>query len=160
MSKAKKTTLSGIWNNLSKPLRVLMVVVLIIAAACAYVAYQNGNIDDIINPNHAPEIVYAYPGLPTYQLVSDSNNLSYRITELRAGIIDKDGDKLTVMFWMRNSTSPWRGLEFFEGYNGTYLYKFPITYLISKLNHDNYEWRIDATDGKATTSRTYPMYIV
>ena len=162
MSKANKKAKQGLWEKASPLVKLLVIIAVIISAAAIYVAYQNNKFTDILNPNHAPEIIYAYPGLITYtnQLTSDSVNTTLKILELRAGIIDKDGDKMTITFWIKNDITPWKGIALFEGYNGTYMYKLQPPYLITALSAGKYMWRIDATDGKETTSRIYPMYVV
>jgi len=133
-----------------------------LAAAVVTIIDNNGRLDDITNPNHAPEIVYAYPGMPT---INNQLNSSYippdtKLTQLKAGIIDKDGDKITVTFWIKSSSMPWKGVALFEGYNNTYIYNLNPSYLISSLSINKYEWRIDATDGRDSVSKTFPMYVI
>jgi hypothetical protein len=151
------------WNHTSKGIKIILcVVLLVIGAGVVTILDNNQRLDDIVNPNHAPEIVYAYPGMPTVTNILDSSFLSSdtKLIQLRAGIVDKDGDKLTVTFWIHSSSTPWKGVALFEGYNNTYVFNLNPSYLITYLSANKYEWRIDASDGKDAVSKTFPMYII
>jgi len=143
--------------------KFLLIVAVVIIALCAWKVYDMGgfeDLDNVMNPNTAPEIVYMYPGAPVYSSQLTAVDPVVVITELRAGVIDRDGDTLMVSFWIKHGTAPWSGVALFEGNNGTYMYKLPRSYLIPELVSGNYTWRVDVFDGRVTTSKTCPMYVV
>jgi len=148
-------------SSLPKSVKAIIIVALFIIGLAAVAVYDKGGFDNIMSKNHSPEIVYAYPGMPIFnsQLTS-VDAIPTKLYDLRAGIVDKDGDKLTVTFWVRSSSDTWKGIALFEGFNGTYVHTFNPSYLIVFLNINKFEWRVDVSDGKITTSEIYPMYIV
>lgn len=153
----------GKFSSLSTGYKVLIIIGILVAILVCWKVYQMGGFDDvnnILNPNSAPEIVYVYPGTEVYNSQLGSTTPIVTISELRAGIIDKDGDNLMVSFWVKHGSYPWDGIALFEGHNGTYVYKLPHVYTVPELVSGNYTWRIDVFDGKVTTSKTYPMYVV
>jgi hypothetical protein len=149
------------WDRQRKAVKAIIIVAILIAGLALITLYNKGSFNGLINPNDAPEIVYAYPGYPVFSnQLSANSSTAVALSELRAGIIDKNGDKLTVTFWMRSNSGPWNGIALFEGYNGTYVYHLSPPYLITYLSLHRYEWRVDATDGIATTSRNFTMYAI
>jgi hypothetical protein len=153
MSKQKQSW----WENLSKPLKCIVVIVAAITLIGVLVALDDtSRVTDLFDKNTAPEIEYAYTGqLPHW----DSTNHTNRSLQLRAGILDKNGDNLTITYWIKNNITSWKGICAFEGNNGTYAYNLSMDSLMpERLN--SYKWRIDVTDGKAITSRIYPLYLI
>jgi hypothetical protein len=156
-------SLKEMWEKSSKLSKLICVIALIVlVGAIVTIIDNNGRLEDITNPNHAPEIVYAYPGMPTITSQIDSAYIASdtKLLQLKAGIIDRDGDKLTVTFWIKSSSMPWKGVALFEGYNNTYVHNLNPAYFITYLSSNKYEWRVDVTDGRDSASKTFQMYVI
>ncbi|MBE3093697.1 MAG: hypothetical protein IMZ52_01610 [Actinobacteria bacterium] len=126
---------------------VIVVIILIMAV----LGFATGKIHvnpekEVLPTNYAPEIKYAYE--------TNLSSVKGDIT-IVVGVEDKDGDRMNIQFWIRESASaPWKGIGNFEGGNGSYPMKVSYMRNSSSIKGTCY-WRVDVTDYKEFVSEEH-----